>query len=180
MTTTTFAAATEPQLHFIDCLKEERQLSPYAASHLQERLDEGITKVEASTIITWLKQQPLLPKEVLAPPSTTERLPDVPAGRYAVETNGDGHLAFYRVDRPSEGRWAGYVFVKVQASDELHNIRGFAQRDTILRKIAVDPAGAARRYGLEIGSCGICGRTLTDETSRAYGLGPVCREKTGW
>jgi hypothetical protein len=106
-------------------------------------------------------------------------IPEVPAGRYAVETE-EGHLAFYRVDRPTEGRWAGYVFVKVQASDDYHPIKGAAQRDAILRKIAVDAPGAARRYGLELGSCGICGRTLTDETSRAHGIGPVCRERTGW
>lgn len=31
-------------------------------------------------------------------------------------------------------------------------------------------------FGQEIGRCGVCGKTLTDETSRAYGIGPVCRE----
>jgi len=33
---------------------------------------------------------------------------------------------------------------------------------------------AVVRYGKEIGECGICGRTLTDEESRAAGIGPVC------
>jgi len=32
-------------------------------------------------------------------------------------------------------------------------------------------------YGTELGECGVCGRTLTDEKSRAYGIGPVCRER---
>lgn len=109
------------------------------------------------------------------PPTAT---PDVEAGRYAVETE-EGHLAFYRVDRPTEGRWAGYTFLKVQASDELHPIKGAAAK-AILTKIAVDPKGAMLRYGLELGHCGHCGRTLTDETSRAAGIGPVCRENLGW
>jgi uncharacterized protein DUF6011 len=33
------------------------------------------------------------------------------------------------------------------------------------------------RYGQELGECGHCGRTLTDEASRAAGIGPVCASK---
>jgi hypothetical protein len=33
------------------------------------------------------------------------------------------------------------------------------------------------RYGMLIGKCGVCGRTLTDEESRANGIGPVCAER---
>ena len=97
----------------------------------------------------------------------------MPAGRYAVDTE-EGHLAFYRVDRPTEGKWAGYTFVKVQASDELHRVRGQAAK-AVLAKMAVDPTAAMLRYGQDIGECGHCGRTLTDETSRQLGIGPVCR-----
>jgi hypothetical protein len=100
--------------------------------------------------------------------------PDVPAGRYAVEH--EGTLKFYKVDRPTEGRWAGYTFVKVQASDDWHRV----SRETaayVLATVAVDPREASARYGQEIGSCGVCGRTLTDEDSRAAGIGPVCAEK---
>lgn len=35
----------------------------------------------------------------------------------------------------------------------------------------------ARRYGREIGKCGICGRRLTNDESRAAGIGPVCRSR---
>lgn len=42
-----------------------------------------------------------------------------------------------------------------------------------------DGIDAAReRYGREIGRCGICNRTLTDEESRRIGIGPVCRKNT--
>lgn len=105
---------------------------------------------------------------------------EVPEGRYAIK--GEDHVVrFYKVDRPTEGRWAGYVFVKIQASDELHNLRSKASREDVLRRIA--EAGveeSMRLYGLELGKCGHCGRTLTDEESRAYGIGPKCRAKMGF
>lgn len=34
---------------------------------------------------------------------------------------------------------------------------------------------ANARFGREIGRCGVCGKSLTDEISRAEGLGPICR-----
>ena len=108
---------------------------------------------------------------------------EVPAGRYAIETAGRGavnELAFYVVDRPTEGKWAGYVFVKLMVSDEEQRL----SRDTqtaILRKIAeVGAEVASARYGHEIGKCGVCNRTLTNDESRARGIGPVCAEKAGW
>jgi hypothetical protein len=103
---------------------------------------------------------------------------EVPAGRYAIEFS-DG-IKFYVVDRPTEGRWAGYTFVKVQASDELYPVRNPKQREGILLEIAVDPQAAMLRYGREIGKCGHCNRTLTNAESRALGIGPVCRGRMGW
>lgn len=105
-------------------------------------------------------------------------IPEVPAGRYAVE-NEQGALAFYVVDRPTEGRWAGYTFVRVMASDEEHRVSLRAAKP-ILAKIQADPKAASARYGHELGRCGVCNRTLTDEASRAAGIGPVCADKAGW
>lgn len=110
---------------------------------------------------------------------------DVPAARYAI-TGDDGTTDFYKVDRPTEGRWAGYVFVKLivgggfEGADTEQRL-GMKQQATILDRIA--EAGVAEsmmRYGREIGKCGHCGRTLTDETSRAKGIGPVCEDNLGW
>jgi hypothetical protein len=109
------------------------------------------------------------------PAGSDVEIPDVPAGYYAVDTD-EGHLAFYRVWRPEDGakKYAVYVL----ASDEEHRLL----RPTalaVLRKIAVDPYEALTRYGREIGKCGACGRRLTDEQSRAAGIGPICAEKRG-
>lgn len=38
----------------------------------------------------------------------------------------------------------------------------------------------ARAFGALYGTCCVCGRTLTDETSIAHGIGPVCEGRMGW
>lgn len=100
----------------------------------------------------------------------------VPEGRYAVEMP-DERLHFFVVDKPDTGKWKGYTFVKEQAGDELHGVRAPKRRELVLATIGADPGEAMLRYGLELGKCGHCGRTLTNEESRALGIGPVCRGK---
>lgn len=109
---------------------------------------------------------------------TSERVSAVPAGRYALVNESRG-IEFYRVDKPSEGKWAGKTFVKRQAGDDFYTMSRSHQQDA-LRAIAGDPKAAMLRYGIELGRCGHCGRTLTNDESRALGIGPVCREKIGF
>ena len=97
----------------------------------------------------------------------------VPAGHYAVKGT-DGKIKFYRVDRPTEGPWKGYTFVKVQAGDDFHPVKDRSRRMGILAAILVDAKGASVLYGRELGRCGVCNRTLTDPDSIAAGIGPVC------
>lgn len=134
---------------------------------------DALTKTGASKLIDWLKTNEA---KVQRPAAGT--YPDVPAGRYAVATE-DGainELAFYKVDCPTEGRWAGFTFVKhIVGSDEL-SVRREAKL-TVLNKIAADIEGAAARYGHEIGRCGFCDRQLTNDVSRERGIGPECAKK---
>lgn len=90
-----------------------------------------------------------------------------PVGRYALVTP-EG-VKFYVASH--EGFY-------VQASDDLHPLAPAAAR-SVIAAIAEDPEAASRLYGQQIGKCGRCNRTLTDEVSRAAGLGPVCASK-GW
>jgi hypothetical protein len=139
-----------------------------------------MSKSQASDVIGHLlEQKKNAPKSA---PKTDNTLPDVPAGRYALvaEKDGEPTTYFFRVDRPTEGRWKGYTFVKVQAGDDLWPLKDAAKRRNVLAQIAADPQDASIRYGREIGSCGVCGRTLTDEQSRADGIGPICKGKMGW
>lgn len=147
-------------------------------------LNKPLTKKGASALIEHLRVQPTKAPMAVAgtPDGYVPSAEVVPAGRYAVETE-DGAtngLAFYKVDRPTEGRWAGRVFVKLMVSDEEQRM-SFTASKAILNKIAEAGAEvASARYGHEIGQCGVCGRTLTNDESRARGIGPVCIEKMGW
>jgi Family of unknown function (DUF6011) len=175
--------ATERQLAYLRDLAETRDLTDEHRAELLRRIDAGeVSKSRASDWITRLKDKPRRPKTVAynaeGAPRNTD-FPEVPAGRYAL-LEEDGVTRFYRVNRPEEGRWAGFTFLDIQASDDLHPIKDRDRKRAVLAAIQADPAGASKLYGVELGSCGVCGRTLTDETSRAYGIGPVCRERTGW
>lgn len=45
-----------------------------------------------------------------------------------------------------------------------------------LRSIAENPEVWARLYGLQLHKCGRCGKSLTDDESKAFGFGPDCIE----
>jgi hypothetical protein len=104
-------------------------------------------------------------------------IPDIPAGYYAVKSlTGNNDLDFFRVDRPTEGRWAGRTFVKrIIGGNPEAQVRGQQARAALEAIIKAGPDSAMALYGQEIGQCGRCNRHLTDETSRALGIGPVCR-----
>lgn len=166
--------ATEKQVAFIERLFAERTVDDEVANaYAALKEHKGLTREAASGMIEYLLT---MPSAKASAPLTD--LPDVPAGRYAIEEAGV--VKFYHVDRPTEGRWAGFTFLSAQASDDLHAIRDFKAKRTILERIAKDPGGASRLYGIELGVCGVCGRTLTDEVSRAQGIGPVCAGKMNW
>lgn len=104
----------------------------------------------------------------------------VPVGRYALRnTTGPNNISFYHVERPDNGRYAGKTFVKQQLGPNVERIPMAQQRAALVR-IAADPAGAFRLYGRTLGVCGVCGLTLTNEESRAAGIGPVCRKNMGY
>lgn len=170
---------TERQEKFIRDLLKDRVLTPEQMAAADEMLAKGLTRKLASAWIDRLRALPLKNSRFARLSKGPDALPDVPQGRYAIDI--DGTVKFYHIDKPTDGNWAGFTFVKVRASDDLHPIKNIENKRTILQAITdQDPAKAARRFGLEIGKCGVCGRTLTDETSRAYGIGPICRDKTGW
>ena len=160
-----FNGMTDKQRIFIAQLWQERDTTNVQLPQLAE-----MTKERASQLIDQLLDAPR--KATSDPQAPAQPTPEVPAGRYAVP-NAAGELRFYVVSRPTEGRWAGRTFVSVQASDAEYPVKGRAA-NVILGEIAADPKAASVRYGQELGCCGVCGRTLTDEASRAAGIGPIC------
>jgi hypothetical protein len=135
-------------------------------------------------------EPPAPPAPPTAPPTPPER-PEkprydpagksVPEGLYAVPSRtGANDLDFYKVDVGRGPRWEGFRFVerivggtgavrigRTQAADALIRIQHYG----------IDESMA--RYGQEMGTCGKCGRSLTDAVSRAIGIGPICRQGMG-
>lgn len=129
---------------------------------------------------------PTRPAPAAPQPVVQPQLPGadvVPAGSYAIDGTGSAanDVVFYEVDRPTEGRWAGRVFVAlVVGGRESRNVRHDQVAGILARIVAAGPQAAMARYGHEIGCCGVCHRHLTDDESRARGIGPVCAANLGW
>lgn len=170
--------ATQPQLDYIKRLIEGKILDPLDQAKkdwcLKALTDDSwlaettsIPFSKASPIIEELKKLDWMPadREV----SALEDLPNVADGRYAIPKD-DGQLMFYSIKK---GKFK--TFVDVWASDARWPIKNATERLRILEAIKRDP-DAGPRFGREIGRCYVCGRTLTDETSRAEGIGPICRD----
>jgi hypothetical protein len=161
---------TEPQARFLRSLLDERQIDEQAREQMLARIDaDDVSKSRASD---WIKRLLDKPK-VGRTKSRGQDLPDVPAGRYAV-TGDDGETDFYKVDRPTKGSWAGSTFVKLITGPDERNMSDTVARTILERIIADGPANAAIRYGREIKHCSVCNIQLTNNLSRALGIGPVC------
>jgi hypothetical protein len=169
------------QADFVKSLASERNTSslPAAAARTLTAVQRGLyaSKREASALIDELKALPKDP--ALRPPNTTglgALYDQVPDGRYAVEHGGQP-VRFYRV---ATSEATGRRWMMVQASDDLHRI-GYQQKVEALTQVLADGVQVAmERYGRELGHCGHCGRTLTNDESITRGIGPVCASRMGW
>jgi len=101
-----------------------------------------------------------------------------PEVRLAIPSNGANDLDFLRVKRWSDGD----VSVLRVIGGHSDQVLAPAQAVALLERIACteDIPAAIVTYGVELGVCGRCGRHLTDEDSRAAGIGPDCAAKLGW
>jgi hypothetical protein len=176
--------ASEAQHNFIGKLVLDRdtsRMNPAYTARLADILagrGKPLTKAGASILIDGLRTLPrkCTTLDYVAPARVTY---DVPAGHYALDGSGANETVFYRVDRPEEGKWAGFTFIsRLQGPDEERVPRN--QKDGILARIAADVRGASARYGHAIGRCGVCNRRLTNDASRAAGIGPKCSANLGW
>lgn len=193
--------ATEKQTKFIRDLLESRDLTKSTKFMDATRvMDEGelraymqllhgraatVTKKGASEWIAALLE---LPRKTTVGSQAGPDVPAPPPGRYAIR-DGDGVVKFYRVQE-GRGKWQGRIFLSAGAGGphgdpHWHPIPANRPQThetykAVMAELLKDPQAAAQLYGQEIGACGVCGRSLTDETSRAYGIGPICRAERGW
>ena len=102
---------------------------------------------------------------------------------YACAENERGSLSFVKMDKVEKGKWADWVFVKAVIGGNEDMRLGSQRPDSddytgqwtvVLQNVCADIEAAVKRYGHELGVCGICNRQLTNEESRREGIGPVC------
>lgn len=125
-----------------------------------------------------------------------EMLFGIRPGRFAVSTDGSNRLDFVRVmhikAKPGKYvRYAGFMKIQTQHGDMLKdravvspkgevvitsNSMDATKLTAILMGIIIDQRAANIKYGREKGMCCRCGKTLTDERSRYYGIGPECEK----
>lgn len=143
--------------------------------------DEALAKVTAflAAVDAGVKTQPA-PAAKPASLTLDNAQQLVPEGRYAV-TGKDGATDFYKVEHGKPGtKWASFLFLSQQCSDDYVPVKAVPVKLAVLAKIVADGIlDAAKRYGTELGVCGVCAKTLTDPESIAKGIGPVCESKLG-
>lgn len=168
MTTTTSRQATDRQRDYLRSLLG-RVGQDVAVADLGDLTSKAASAL-IDALIEQAKKLPVTPPPVDVDPDLT------PAGCYRLRFSGSDLNV--KIDRPTSGRWAGFVFVKTL--DE----HGFEQRlsraDTKGVLTAIAEMGAkesSAEYGRYSGVCGVCHRTLTNPDSIQAGIGPVCASR---
>lgn len=165
--------ATQKQIDFLKALAAERPMWA-DVENMHPDVIERLTVEMASSKISEAKA--ILREVRIHQPDPT--LPEVPAGHYAVvSATGNNDLDFFRVDKPTDGEWAGCMFVKrVIGGHPDQPVSKNQWRKVLQRIVDADIEASRTLYGTTIGQCWRCNRHLTDETSRALGIGPECRK----
>lgn len=174
--------ASYKQINFLKSLLAEKAVPTddhSTITHLVQCHEDGhgdLASKQASAYIDFLMK---LPRKASAQDGRDKReLPDVPAGTYALRAP-NGEVGFFKVDRPTRGKWAGYTFLAKMEGENHSPIKNYPIKCELLGHIAKDLEGAARLYGQLTRTCSFCHIKLTDRFSRFYGVGPVCRDNHG-
>jgi hypothetical protein len=177
--------ATERQIDYVRSLIARRDTSIVVemVMNLEDRiLNEKLTHRDVNQAIPMLKLLPLKTDVRQRDQTTGTKIvtagTKIPDGYYAIGPVGD--TRFYRVSKPTTGKWSGYIFLNIQAGDDLYPVKNHTERLRVLEVIAEDVRAAAIRYGKELGRCSQCNRTLTNPDSIIAGIGPWCAQKAGW
>lgn len=203
-TATTISAASDAQVRFLSGLLEEKDLTKVEGQNTSTRVNvirDAIRAVPSPTVsgewgheVNRHLSRPLdrkgaslligllqgLPKSQSTADQDLPSAEVVPAGSYALATTSEdavNSLAFYQVDRPEEGKWAGHVFISHQVSGDFRRVPRNQVKGILDRIVQAGPMEASMAYGRELGECGVCHRTLTNDASRAKGIGPKCEAK---
>lgn len=180
------APATEKQINFLNKLLDERPM----LRDVENLWPENVEKLSKRDISSKISEVMNVPKEVHAGSgkdsagSLNNILANVPDCYVALPSrSGNNDLDFIRIgtnqgrmnpDRKGWRRVQRIVGGQAPISMRVGEAVPFAR---IVAEMSEAELKAAQvLFGQEIGRCGCCGKSLTDETSRALGIGPVCRD----
>lgn len=175
--------ATEKQVAFIHKLVGERQI-PWGTRGLTEPEVAAMDVKQASGMIEFLLAMPRR-TVVLDYGKFNQQVAGLPNSKYALETaallpylvseNVSGDLLFVEV-REFKGR--KYVRRLHGAPGSFTRTR-FSVEDglQVVSAIAANPAAAALAFSVAYTCCACCLAPLTDEESRARGMGPICAKR---
>lgn len=118
----------------------------------------------------------------------------VPDGYYATAPQGEGghvdFLMFKHVEKATKRIPAGTLKIQTQHSE--HWMEALVQwpsgtwsvhKPSVIEQVLLviaDYKTCARRYAIEVQACMRCNKTLTDDRSRHYLVGPECETKHGF
>lgn len=175
--------ATEGQLGFIRSLVDARDTSSLGIDW-DLMLAGQLGYSAASKMIDSLKACPFKPTPVEAADDEWTALAGELAdlggqhgARFAVDTEdgASNKLAFWVVVRRGT---RVYLNQYIGGSGPVRVRMGRPAQLAVVKKIhAAGAYDAMIRFGHELGTCGRCGTPLTDDASRAAGIGPTCASK---
>lgn len=175
----------------------ERQLAYVKDLGGSVEFAKTLSREKASEYITELIAKKKEPAPVVVQPEPKKVDPrlemlssligNIPNGYFAVREQETDPLVFIRLSRPDRGKFKGCVKIQTQHSDVLElalvrypsSARWYVYRGSVIDKmllVCLDPSGAQLQYARELGHCCNCNKTLTDERSRHYGIGPECEK----
>jgi hypothetical protein len=168
--------ASEKQALLIDKLLVEKEHTYTEEQVVEAKADWRLTRKMIDFLIAAPRVQVRAPAPVVveaptAPARTRLNFAEILDGNYAIRV--DGVVKFYRV---STGK-TGYKNVQVRASDSLFMQYGKAGIAILHRIVETGLAESRMLFATELERCWMCGKSLTDETSRARGTGPDCAAK---
>lgn len=160
--TITATRATEKQVDFINSLLTRHELTDTNRQSVEAALLRGISKTEASQMIDWIKS---LPHKATPSAPKTEDVNLEGMHRFngrifkvQVAVHGSGRL--YAKELKQYGEDWSFEFAP-----------GMIHKLSSATKMTLEQA---KEFGALYGTCCVCGRTLTNETSIEEGIGPVC------
>lgn len=179
---------TPGQVSFMDDLigriaKLDTEFGEQARSYTEGMTIRGLwTSGRGGNASVWIdrmiqKERELKAAAKSAPVAPTTLKVEIPAGRYAVETD---EIRCYSIDYGKTGTdWEGFLFLNRISSDDLFAIKNPDEKARILEAIAADITASAILAGLTLRRCRRCNRQLSDTKNPYFSvaLGPECGGK---